>query len=419
MRVMKKLWWLIRQYITLQVLRVHATQTDNVVVADSVQEDAPASSSTEVATAAAAAPEQQTPRHQQRKPRHRPSDDSADIGVHWRFRKDILDRLDEYFFCLRRMRDVDPSRHALLSKTGISIPADYVNPQHASEFVKSHRPAFGGVLIPSADDEDSINPSFIYFYKVKSPGRVQLVTTGDIYAVTAIYDDRQSGRSKLVAPIPFYVHIDAAGSVTLLRQAVTVKREVEHRKKKGHRKETLLLDSVQWRYPKHLEWMASENAAAHSPVRRKYTTPEAIASYFFNLSLGTYVEGHRKIVIRVHAGKETAAFNIDLKRCPHFFKDRDSTVLAADGRKKRIFHSVVKHHRHLVSGHDVEVKQHYRGTRFFDWNGYRVVIVLPSHLPLYTFDAACRQEEDMTPEEWQHYIADREVGEHIAKVLDA
>lgn len=81
------------------------------------------------------------------------------------------------------------------------------------------------------------------------------------------------------------------------------------------------------------------------------------------------------INIYVKKGKDKAVFSVPQNRWKYFFKDRIDAI-AADGKKKRIFHAVIAHHRILSSGKQTNVRTHYRGSRNFMWNGYQIHIVI-------------------------------------------
>lgn len=77
-----------------------------------------------------------------------------------------------------------------------------------------------------------------------------------------------------------------------------------------------------------------------------------------------------------------------------FFKDRDRTVLAADGKRKRIVHYVAPFTRHNGQA----VKEHLRGIRRFTWAGYDISLILPAfHIAVHEFDLDPKEEEEMVP----------------------
>lgn len=83
---------------------------------------------------------------------------------------------------------------------------------------------------------------------------------------------------------------------------------------------------------------------------------------------------------QVHLEKDRIEMRICVpeRSAVQFFKDRD--IEDGEHRRRRpIFHIVSGHERILPSGRVTEVREHYRGNRVFDWNGYNVLITVPGH----------------------------------------
>ena len=70
--------------------------------------------------------------------------------------------------------------------------------------------------------------------------------------------------------------------------------------------------------------------------------------------------------VRAKKDGRKISFSIPDNDAPHFFRK-------ARSKKKRIFHAVKAHRRATGSN----VRTHYRGNRFFKWNGYDIEIRLP------------------------------------------
>lgn len=401
---------LLASVLALLALRAHRPPADEIVLLADV--DGPLTPSTDLSviapseTAIAAEP----PVVQPRRVKRRPVDRAPTLGdsPRWHFRRDILEKLDVYFDCMRRMRLYDPDSYALLSQTGLAIPADcYWNPHFDNalqKIVGGARPGFGGVLVGRGTDLTYIYPSFLYFQKLKHPSGVQQAH-GDIYVLTVLFDSGLTGRANLVAPCKCHVAIKPDGAVALLKESVIVRNHLYRRA--GRRKERVELKGIQWRYP---EWCV-EVAHAHN------TDTSVWAAEMLLMALGTYEDASARTVIRVKQRGTTAAFGVDLSRCPRFFADRDATALARDGRRKRIFHAVVRHTRRITD-HSVEVKAHYRGLRHFDWKTYRVGIVLPAY-DLRKVTVASKYVADIAPRESRSFIGMQETGEKLAAVLDS
>ena len=93
---------------------------------------------------------------------------------------------------------------------------------------------------------------------------------------------------------------------------------------------------------------------------------------------------------QVHLEKDGIEMRICVpeRSAVNFFKDRDAEEGA---RRRAIFHIVRAHQRILPNGRYTDVKEHYRGNRVFNWNGYDVLITVPGHhhtkLSTYQTDA--------------------------------
>jgi hypothetical protein len=123
-------------------------------------------------------------------------------------------------------------------------------------------------------------------------------------------------------------------------------------------------------------------------------------------------------VIRAKKEGCIAAFGIDVKRGKYFFADRE-VELATDGRKKRIFHSVIAHDRHIGQNRTTRVRDHYRGLRDFNWNGYGIHIVWPKHSGVLEFDKPARYEEDVAVTARSKMVDGQRAGEILANVLES
>lgn len=303
-------------------------------------------------------------------------------GFIWDFKNGILDRLDEYCACMRKMRQHDPDSYDLYSRVGLSVSASrYViaDLDSALRIPDGERVAIGGILVGTSDrDTDMIIPSFIYFQKLNRPSQVQW-KPGDPYRVVAIYDDRVKGHPAW--PLEFHVVVDKSGDVHPLKQVVHYESTF---KPKGSRK-NITLSLKKWDYSVGLKGLVQDRQE-----REQDATCEMIAKRLFMAAYLTSIETRQRIVVRARRRGITAAFGIDVKRAKTFFKDRDTTVLASDGKRKRIFHSVSQHMR---LGR-IPVRFHYRGLRHFDWNDYGVSIVFPKNNWLIDMPIPATYEED-------------------------
>jgi len=355
-------------------------------------------------------------------PRRRAKAEHHDYDGTWHFRSTILDRLDEYFACIRRVQRHDPDSYALFSRIGFTVPPDWLrNPANVNNLERlktTTRISFGGILMAtdSEREKDGLYPSFVYFHKMKNPSAVQVTNTGDIYRLTCVYDDRHlntqrwSARFTMLASCHVCLHHD--GTVTLLKERVQCSSRIVSRRRNGHR-DVFTLTNTQWGYPTWLKDvpLKAENNGMHR------TAAEWICGMFV-LAILTHADNVSRIIVRATQGGSVAAFGIDLTRAKYFFADRDSE-LAIDGRKKRIFHSVIEHTRHLDGDRQTTVRFHYRGLRHFDWNGYNVHIVLPSHNQIVKFPYPSYDAEDVPECERPDMIGSKDVGEALANVLQS
>ena len=136
-----------------------------------------------------------------------------------------------------------------------------------------------------------------------------------------------------------------------------------------------------------------------------------MAQWFFKMAFLTYDAVVEKIQIRVSKGSMVAMFSIILPTAKVFFRDR-RVEAATDGKRRRIFHSVVDHIREY-SDHTTLIKAHYRGSRDFEWNDYRIHIVLPEVKPDFSIAASYSEDQETATE----YVGARELGKAYAEVL--
>jgi hypothetical protein len=322
-------------------------------------------------------------------------------ALHWHFRSVILDRLEEYFVCIKRMREHDPAAYTTFSRMGFAVTPDLyagysLKAWHAAEpegrrIPPEDRVSMGGHLFALGDGawmdatDTGVFPSFVYFRKLGQPFAVQW-WHGDIYELTCLFDDRDPRQhwigKRWTAPAVCHLGVSADGDIALLKEEVSREhtivethpryqyRDPLHRGRQGR----LTIATRDWQYPPWLVECCVELERRHNIV----CSPVEWATTLLWGAIRTYRESLARIVIRVRRDDCVAAFGIELPRAKYFFRDRDATVLARDGRRARIFHSVVAHEREVKSGR-VSVRSHYRGLRTFEWNGYAVHIVLPAN----------------------------------------
>lgn len=356
-----------------------------------------------------------------RRPRQRKRMDSDHGSAIWSFRTTILDRLDEYFDCIKQVRRLDPEAYGFYARVGFSVAADrYISSAHTINPV--YRPTFGGVLYGLREyaNEQSVYPSFGYFTKIKHPIGVRPAPDAVIYRFTVVHDNRL--RRRLTALSVCHIALYPDGRVEVLPELVN---RYQHIVTGKHRKTTrrgVWIKNRNWQVP---SWIADiegdfrnlhanrdhddEGRAIHDEIVRLGVVP-----HLFIVTFLTHQEATSSILVRARHHGCVATFGIDLPRAKQFFKDRDK-VLAVDGKRKRIFHAVTEHDRHLASGRTTHVGRHYRGTRSFNWQSYRIHIVLPDNNAALQFDAGATDSADARRPDM---VEMPEVGAVMAEVLD-
>lgn len=302
-------------------------------------------------------------------------------GGEFYFRETILDQLDYYMTCIRRMRRTDRDAYELYTQIGgqiLSSEASLDQTRLSPWFLKV-RPAFGAVFfgVDARDTEEReggekvLVPRFYYFRKYnpqRPPPEVQRVRRdgGDIYVVTAFWDKPEHRSDKAFkkggVPWDIPVLVTPDGSVQMLKVLNSDPVKVRCTKDKRD-KRFVYIPQRRWEiYEPLVRW-----AKYHK------MEPEAYLASLFIEVANMYEQGNAS-VIRVTAmrGDLAAAFAVNIKRTPYFFKDRD-VVLGDHGQVKRIFHIVRPHVRATGSA----VKMHFRGLRDFHWNGYEIKITVP------------------------------------------
>jgi hypothetical protein len=291
----------------------------------------------------------------------------------WYFKRNILDQLDDYFRCIRKMRALDPDSYALYSKVGAVIWNRAADAMSGGEWLaRPERIAFGAVHMNHAEKIDKyIYPAFVYFNKYDKPNpRVEPAPECDVYLVTCFFVDRRKSRPLSAAPAQWHVAVSRSGSARLLRSAtvtaqhIPVRTSAAKRRMRGGRQSTVY--HLQWSSPQFLKnWGAEHNK-----------TPEEMGVDLFLDVYDLYHSASMDVRVAATQHGVTAAFSVDLLRMPYFFSDRDVTV-SEGGKRRKIFHIVRTHARTLSDGRRSFVKSHFRGERAFRWKGYDILITMP------------------------------------------
>jgi len=320
-------------------------------------------------------------------PKLLPPEDSGEFY----FREAILDQLDYYMKCLARMRRADLDSYQLYSELGgnvlpegalswfakvgafkdeIDLPLDAT----LSPWFRDTMPSFGAIFVGKvARDieakEKAWVPRFFYFRKYDrrlAPPEIQRAANGAVYVVTVFWDDlegRWNKQRKSGVPQDFPVVVGPDGSVKVLRILVQDNTSIRHKQGKDRGKKFTI--------PRR-KWVAADPwfelwAKEYGAATEKYLT-----ALFVQLANTYEIANASMVRIAASKGDLTAAFGVNIKRTPYFFKDREVN-LTDSGKRRRIFHIVRPHVRKNGSA----VKMHFRGERSFEWNGYRIHVTVP------------------------------------------
>jgi hypothetical protein len=301
------------------------------------------------------------------------------------FREAILDKLDYYFSCLKRVRKHDPESYDLYSRVGAMLmPQRFMDESSlrivttvASAWFRHALPSFGAVFYgdvaqrlererQAKGGDDAVWPRMFYFRKYKrgrGPWEIEPVLTGDIYVLTVYWDKPEDKEWKAGWPTEFAVVVEPDGAIRLLRQLCVEHIKIRHKHGVDRGKVTHLERQVWHRGSRFLRGWAAEHKEKAAEMAQLLFSQ---ATVLFEMAHGS--------MIQVSATKNdlTAAFSVNIKRTPYFFKDRELEV-NENGNRKRIFHIVRPHIR--MDG--TAVKMHFRGAREFYWNGHHVFVTVP------------------------------------------
>jgi hypothetical protein len=298
------------------------------------------------------------------------------------FREAILDQLDYYFTCIKRMRRSDPDAFGLYSRVGaLLMPRGLLDDSDypliglgVSSWFRTVLPDFGAVFYGDkarrseaevSSKKHSLWPRFFYFRKYKhgrGPVAIEPVTDGAVYVLTA-YWDRPEEKGFKAAPSELAVAVERDGSVRLLRTLTSETVTIRHKRGIDRGRRTTFERPVWAKGGAFLRgWAGEHRIEAEEMAQRLF----AQATVLVELAQNSMVR------VSVNRADLTAAFTVNIKRTPYFFKDRE-LVVNENGRRKRIFHIVRPH----VRADGRAVKMHFRGMRDFAWNGYRIVVTVP------------------------------------------
>jgi hypothetical protein len=370
------------------------------------------------------------------------------------FRDSILDQLDRYWVYLERMKWKDPDAYGFYKEVGaVIVPHTTINLTRSKEddeagihkfteeemeelrkgivlppWFKNHRPGFGCVVYGanSVVEREELRrskgkhwlwiPKFMYFTKYKSPPpEIQPTTGGDVYKLTIWWDRPQDEKARKErkggVPTEFAVFISQDGKSIQILKMIDTEFIPIRRKKASHgykRGKTFTVPKRAWHIPTEFEmWAKSHNL-----------DPQVHLGHLFCEALKFYEWTNYSVVrVAVHKGDLTATFGVNIRRMSYFFRDRD-IHLNVKGHRKKMFHMVRAHERHLADGKVVPIKIQFRGENEFEWAGYNVKITVPGRDHFMLSELNIGVVDEYWQEKGEKYLSEPEFGKRITKLLD-
>jgi hypothetical protein len=312
------------------------------------------------------------------------------------FKKEILDRLDQNSFFLKRIRLHDPQAYGLFSRIGVHLLPDnqLYELDLNSWWTSGERPSFGAVQLCAEDGSEDVNDTIgiklAYFIKKdRPPHYVEMKSGGTVYEVVCFYDTKKKPVLKHGVPVVFHVHLSDQGDFRLLRWRVD-RDAYAPSKKHGHLNVRIPQKNIRT-VPHELKVLLQDQKERN--VKDKPSTADELAQTLFSFLANTFISANTMIRVSAEKGDIVTTFGIHPRRAAYFFKDRD---LKGENQRKKIFHTVRPHERtYKKSGKKRPVRLHFRGLRKFTWNGYDITITVPGkdHTGLEYFHGASHEIE--------------------------
>jgi hypothetical protein len=307
----------------------------------------------------------------------------ANDTTRFQFKAALLDRLNEHFYYMNKMKKADKKSYdcyktqgGVLTNADIFVGSNTENKQHyVNHWFLDKLPTFGCVLFiteknweevkkSGVDDEDAVHPRMVYFRKYDNPpAEIQPIKDdGTVYVVGIFWDSEKN--YKFSASTEYAIHLSTEGKISLLKMKVDnsifIPAKIKGRRGNGN----TIIHKTEWGYPQILEGMF-----------RKRSLKEGL-TWIFSMAAHEYEVHSLQEMIEIKATKNgvSAIFGVDIEKTPYFFKDRQANYI--DGKKKRIFHIVRPHERQTDKGVKI-IKTHFRGDKNFYWNGYKISIHVP------------------------------------------
>lgn len=236
-------------------------------------------------------------------------------------------------------------------------------------------------------DADTLAPDFAFGMRVnKVPWNVTRMT-GAIYLFGMAWRD---GKKHIWNG--FWLSVQKDGSITvadeLQTEYVTVGRESYHRRK---------WDTSSW----------------HGPEKNR----AAAIRHCFAQTLTRYQTRAENWNIGVSNGKKRITFLVPDNEAKDYFRNRNK-VVNENGKTRPIIH-YVKAHSYELSGKTVNVPEHIRGLREFDWQGYRCTITAPKFHAYSAVDFEFAGEEYISDDLPEGFLGIGELADRLNDLEDS
>lgn len=266
---------------------------------------------------------------------------------------EILDGLPKCRKLMAATRKVDKDAYQFWKVFGAKIAIDGQSKGVMPKTIPSV-----GMIVDFSEDSDLFDGTFIYFNQVETRPWDSFISPGAtaVYQCCVAFGD-VDGKAWAYE---FHIAISAEGDIE-----VPIRKQTQYQRlKRGGG-----ISHVEWGVPSglkfHCEDWCARSKEKHSPVE--------LGALLFASAVTNYDTATDDFQVRAERGSDSVAFNVALGRTPDFFRERE-TGLAADGKRRRIFHAVKEHSRNLEDGKTSTVKAHYRGERQFFWKGENITI---------------------------------------------
>ena len=286
---------------------------------------------------------------------------------------DILETIPRCRRMLRALRKVDEDAWDYHSRVGARLISSdgLASSVDLHERFKRDLPARGMVYMPlEGKKADRFDGCFMYFHRLKQMQPHFAAVRNDtraVYRVSVAYHDEANKKRNIPWAYEFVVSIDDDVHIVSERQTRRIRFSQKPTKPTTY-------DAIVWDISKGLR--AHYKVLSSTKGSATWDSAEQFGADLFRLAANFHDVTTTDFQVRATRDNATVAFSVGLKRTPYFFKDRQ-TGLAADGKRKRIFHAVEEHERTYPSGKVAIVPAHYRGERSFDWKGDRIVVSPP------------------------------------------